>query len=53
MILTNEQKLNILRDDCKHLSDWIRNNFDHYAELIITADEIRLNEDLNKPLNKE
>lgn len=52
MNLTNEQKLNALRADCKKLSDWIRDNFDHYAEIIVTADEVRLNEDLNKP-NKE
>lgn len=53
MKLTNEQKLSILRADCKKLSDWIRDNFEHYAEIVITADEIRLNENLNKSINKE
>lgn len=51
-MLDNKQKLDVLHRDCKNLSDWIRDNFNHYAELVITADEIRLNEDLSKP-NKE
>ena len=53
MILDNEQKLDVLRRDGKKLSDWIRDNFNHYAELVITAKEVRLNEDLNKPTKEQ
>lgn len=47
---TNAEIFELLQTKGKELSDWLRDNFDRAAAIVITANDVVIYEDLNKPL---